>query len=31
MDHAREAASHTGPAEPRPQTFISKLGRLFRS
>jgi hypothetical protein len=31
IGHAKEAAGHRAPAEDAPQTFISKLGRLFRT
>lgn len=31
LGHAQEAVSHPAPAEEAPQTFISKLGRLFRT
>ena len=30
MAHAEAASAHSGPAEASPQTFVSKLGRLFR-
>ena len=31
LGHAQEAVSHPATAEEAPQTFISKLGRLFRT